>query len=47
MGPYNKDDSILGSISASPYLGKLPYRHCIRDNEKEHENYYKAWGLGV
>ena len=23
-GPYNKDHSILGSISGSPYFGKLP-----------------------
>ena len=24
-GPYNEDYSILGSISGSPYLGKLPH----------------------
>ena len=28
-GPYNKDYGILGSISGSPYLGKLPSKYAV------------------
>ena len=34
-GPHNKDHSILGSISWSPYFGKLPYEGLCKDFYRE------------